>query len=189
MTWATDIGEKNKDDNVTPGPSEWDQLLIAGSPCPGIVTVELSLSADIDKKKPKGVRKSQAVDRGAKPAKARITIRLQPSELKIFADKIVPLLFAKGKDAAQDPLELSHPELELWGINLFIIEDLTSSPPEPGGLKEIAFAAMEYVAQPKAVKPKGIRTVEDLAASVQANVVPAAQNLVDKLFNAGRSLL
>lgn len=189
MTWATDIGEKNKDANVTPGPSEWDQLLIAGSPCPGIVTVELSLSADIDKKKPKGVRKSQAVDRGAKPAKARIKILLQPSELKVFAEKIVPLLFAKSKDSAQDPLELSHPELELWGISLFIIEDLTSSPPESGGLKEITLEALEYVAQPAPLKPKGIKTADDLVAAIQQNVIPVATNLVDKLFSSGRSLL
>lgn len=151
MTWAREIN----DGANTAQPGEWDKVTFGDVVCPGIAEVSLKLSADIDKRKAKGVKKSRAIDRGTKPAKLSIRLTLTAGQLEEFRSKIVPLLFPKGKDTAQDPIQVSHPECDLWGIHLFIIEDVDSSAPGArGGFKVISIDGLEWVAAPAEVKPK-----------------------------------
>jgi hypothetical protein len=178
MTWTKGIETKVPDPT-----SEWDKLTFGQTVCPGTVTVSVKLSADIDKRKPKGVKKSTAIDRGAKPAEVDVEVILLPSEFERFRKEIVPLVFSGNKTEAQGPLEMTHPALEMWNLHLFIVTLLTMPPPQSGGTLTVSFSAMEYVQSPAEAKVKQpIKTTPAVGTGFSSDT---PRNKVDQLFERG----
>jgi hypothetical protein len=184
MTW----GRKNFLDQLaidqssggTPG--IWDVVYFAGKPCPGIAKVSLKLGADIDKRRKKGQKKSRAIDCGAKPAEVDISLTLRPSELESFVSTFVPLLFSLNKTAAQNPIAVGHPALEIWGLDLFVIQDLDQPHPE-GGFLKLSIKGTEWIEEPKVISSKQ-QVKNDTSTNFLANIDnPAYQrNNIDRLF-------
>ncbi len=177
MTWGTDM--MNAPGQPKPQRGEWDGVTFAGSPCPGVCEVTVSLSADIDKRKPKGVKKSQAIDRGANPAKVKVTVTLLPGDFDAFSE-ISPLIFPFSKTEAQEPIEVTHPALEFWGLNLFIVESAEQE--HPSGVMVITISLLEWIAQPSEVKPKQKPKDGTPDPAPGAELSPGDQTELDKMF-------
>ncbi len=183
MTW----GRRNFLDQIpidqssggTPG--IWDVVYLAGQACPGIAEVSLNLGADIDKRRKKGQKKSRAIDCGAKPAELSIDLTLRPSELEPFVSKFVPLLFSLNKTAAQNPIAVGHPSLEIWGLDLFVVQGL-SQPHPKGGFLKISIKAVEWVPDPPVISPVQKITTADFQ-DLGARIAPVAKTVIDRFFN------
>jgi hypothetical protein len=112
----------------------------------------------LDIQKAKGGKGAVIQDNGDPPAKVKITFLLQGGDFEEFRDFIIPLLRPRDSSSGRPPLEIEHPECELWGVSRIIIGDISSDPPESGGQKKITVDAVEWDDRFKQVKPK--RTVK-----------------------------
>jgi hypothetical protein len=171
----------DKSSGGTPG--IWDYVYFANKVCPGVAKVSLELGADIDKRRKKGQKKSKAIDCGAKPAEVTIELTLRPSEQAAFT-KFVPMLFSLAKNSAQNPIPISHPSIEIWGLDLFVVQSL-SQPHPSGGLLKITIKATEWSPEPKEISSKQkVIGKEDTTTNFLANpTAPTTKNVVDGMFN------
>jgi hypothetical protein len=165
MTWARAI-----DQTGAGVPGIWDVVYFAGEVCPGVAKVSLKLGADIDKRRKKGQKKSKPIDCGAKPAELDIELTLLPQELETFVAMFVPLLFSLSKTDAQNPISVGHPSLEIWGLDLFVVQSLSQPHPEKGFLK-ISIGAVEWEPEPPVISSKQ-KAIKDLANKANIAIAP-----------------
>jgi hypothetical protein len=192
MSWGRSNAEVQRAIDQSSGgtPGIWDVVYFGGKPCQGIAKVSLNLGADIDKRRKKGQKKSRAVDCGAKPAELEIELTLRPSEIDGFVSDFVPLLFSLSKTSAQNPIAVGHPSLEIWGLDLFVVQSL-SQPHPSGGFLKLSIKATEWSPEPKVISTKQIVVsdkVKEVAGAILNLASPGAggnanvRNAIDKLF-------
>jgi hypothetical protein len=163
-------------------PGIWDVIYLAGKACVGIATVDLKLGSDIDKRKKKGQKKSKPIDCGAKASEANISLTLHAGQFEQYAAEVAPLLFALSKTAAQNPISIGHPSLEVWGLDLFTIQDLDQPHPSKG-LMKVTFKAIEWSPEPKVISTAQ-QVKNDTSTNFLSNIDnPAyARTNIDRLF-------
>jgi hypothetical protein len=190
MTWEsverrTRGGTQNLNSDGAGTPGIWDVVYIAGQPCPGVAEVNLKLGTMLDRRQKKGQKKSRPLDCGAKPSEANITITLHAGQFEEFSAKFAALLFAPAKTSAQNPINIGHPSLEVWNLDLFTIQDLEQPHPSKG-LMKISFKAVEWSPEPKSISSKqkvqAAREVLDTAIVGLIKEGNKVRTFVDKLF-------
>ena len=143
--------------------SDWDVLFLAGNRMPGVARVSITMKGGLDVKKPKKGKKAKVQDEGIHPARIEIELELQSDELEEF-ERAIPDLRPRSKDGSRNPIDISHPNARLWGVNAVMVDDIKSPHPETGGTLTIQISCIEWVAKVKKNgkqkdKPKG--TEED----------------------------
>lgn len=169
-------------------PGIWDTVYIAGKYCPGIAQVSVELGADLDKRRKKGQKKSKPIDCGAKPAELSIELTLRPSEWDLFSKTFAPLLFSLAKNSAQNPIRVSHPSIEVWGLDLFVVQSL-SQPHPSGGFLKLSIKAVEWSPEPKVIPAdqKILKALEAGAKQLADNISQTlthkdAETVIDRFF-------
>jgi hypothetical protein len=172
----------NTDGGGTPG--IWDVVYFANKPCVGIAEVNLTLGADIDKRRKKGQKKSKPIDCGAKPAEIDISLTLHAGQFETFSKDVAPLLFSLAKNEAQNPIAVGHPSLEVWGLSLFVVQSVSLPHPSKGLLK-VSIKAVEWVEPaiiPTKQKVTTAREVVDNTVVALVRTAEGARTFIDKLF-------
>ena len=168
MTWARNLTTYNQD---IAGLSEselaqyeeearfereaWDVVVLGGSICPGVATVSARAPSGLDFQKPKGQKKTFTVDNGDPPVEIEIKVELQADEFVQFRDKILPILRPRSKNGGRDPLSISHPIAEFFGVQNITVDDIDVPSPRSGGTCTITLNCLEWTASPAPVKTKG----------------------------------
>lgn len=130
----------------------WDVLYLGGTWIPGVARVHVTLPSGLDVQKPQGGKGASIADDGAPPATLTIEIEFVDNEtLNDFA-RVVPLLRPVAKGKARDPLEITHPNAQLWGIDVVTIADISSPSPSPGGSMIITINAVQWFPAPTPAK-------------------------------------
>lgn len=143
---------------------DWDVLYLAGKRMPGVAHVSASMASGIDTKKPRGGKKARQRDIGAPPAKLKCELELTSDELDAFERDCVPLLRPRNVFAPRDPIDISHPQARLWGINVVICGEIDSPHPNSGGTMTVSFTVEEWAPDATDVK-KGADKPKDDGAS------------------------
>lgn len=156
VIWARTLEELPENIGIGPGiyKGPWDYVVLGGETLPGVARVTVTAGSGIDVQKVKGGKGAVITDQGDPPAKVKIEVMLQGGDYEEFRDFIVPLLRPRDATTGRPPLEIEHPNCELWGISRIMIGDITSNQPQPGGQMTITLDAVEWDDRFKAVKPQ-----------------------------------
>lgn len=130
---------------------DWDVLRLGGQVMPGVAQVTVDLGSGLDVKKPKGARRATIRDEGAPPATLRVEIELLHGEMAAF-ESVKKLLRPRSVDGAREPLEISHPQAQLWGINVVTVGEVSAPMPSRGGTYLVSFTCVEWAPAPTRVK-------------------------------------
>jgi hypothetical protein len=144
------------------------------------------MPSGVDVKKPKGGRRATVRDTGAPPAKLDIELTLLPEDMPAF-ERYLPLLRPRGPNAVMDPITIDHPNARLWGINIILVDSVSSPMPTTGGWLRIRIKAIEWVPAPKPVKkpkaaPKPHQPIDPLIDAL--NELPMSQNAYEENFTS-----
>jgi hypothetical protein len=129
----------------------WDVCVIADFALPGVATVRGAPTLSFDKKKAGGVDGATITVNGYLPGPVEVDLLMwtdaQWQKFQAFAPSLWrrPNKKAKASDLA---VSISHPALDLWGINQVVV--LGVSPPENGplpGTRMVKFKCVEFVPQ------------------------------------------
>jgi hypothetical protein len=154
---------------------DWDILYLGGKRVPGVASVEVSMASGIKTDQPKGAKKASQKDKGAPPAKVHVSIELLPAEIEEYEREIVPLLRPRNVFAPREPLEISHPNTRLWGINVVLPGEIESPHPTSGGTKKESFTLEEWAPQPTKIRKASNKPKNEDEAGW--NVQPLIDNL------------
>lgn len=168
MTWARNLTTYNQEISglseseltqyETDARSEreaWDVVLLGGTVCPGVATVSGRAPSGLDFQKPKGQKKTFTVDNGDPPVELEIKLELQADEFVQFREEVLPILRPRSKNGGRDPLSISHPIAEFFGVQNVTVDDIDVPSPRSGGTCTITLNCLEWTASPSTVKTKG----------------------------------
>lgn len=153
---------------------DWDALYLGGRRVPGVATVQVKLGGGIDTKKSKGRKRSKPKDVGIEPARLEIEMELQPSEIEAF-ETFVRVLRPIQRGTPREPIEITHPQARLWGINVVLIGDIEVPHPGPGGDLFVSFVAIEWA------KPDKVKKASDKPKSEGDYNVPSVDQELENL--------
>lgn len=186
MTWARNLQteQRNLADGRVPGgqATAWDVVKFGDDRlvCPGIAKVSVTSSGALDVQKPKGGKKATITDQGDPPTSVSIQLRLQPDDLQVFADYVLPVLRPRSAKGARQPLRCEHPMLTVLGISDIIVDSVDLAHPEPGGLMVIKIKALEWLPAPKPVE----KTKRKSKATKPDPLIEPSLFLTDPLYAA-----
>lgn len=154
VPWAKTLELLPENAENSPGISQgiWDFVILGGVSVPGVARVTVDAGMGLDVQKSKGGKGAIIQDNGDPPAKVKIEFLLQGGDLQEFRDNVVPLLRPRDSTTGRPPLEIIHPQCELWGITRVIVGDISSGMPKPGGQMSITVNAVEWDDRFKPVK-------------------------------------
>jgi hypothetical protein len=130
---------------------DWEVVFLGGKRMPGVANVEISLPSGLEVLKARGKKKARIRDGGSPPAEVNITLELLPAEMPDL-ERVVDLLRPRSPKGAKLPLEITHPNARLWGVNVVKIKTIGSPTPGPGGSFELKISALEHSETPTKVK-------------------------------------
>lgn len=198
VPWSTDLQAKQLEQDLiggggqpSPQASVWDLLILGGEPVPGVARVEVTPGSGVDVQKPRGSKRAYVEDEGDPPDELSIEITLTPAEAKLFRDKIVPLIKPRNKSGGREPLEISHPQAEFWGIGVIMVGPIRAPQPAPGGFMKISMRAWEWVDKPAEVKTSGqVKSGDSDTEKTKFPInVPTAATALDAAISGDYSLL
>lgn len=152
---------------------DWDILLLGDVAMPGTARVEVDMPSGVDVKKPKGGRRATVRDTGSPPAKLDIELTLMPADMPLF-ERYLPILRPRASNGVMDPIAIAHPNARMWGINVVLVDSVSSPMPTTGGYLRIKIKAIEWVPVPKAVKKPKVQPKSE-------SDVPGLINALDEL--------
>lgn len=152
--WCLDLDSLPQNIGIGPGITKgpWDYVVLGGQVVPGVARVTVDSGSGLDVQKPKGGKKATIVDNGDPPAKVTIELELLPGDVEEFRDFIIPILRPRGKNSGRAPLEIQHPNCEMWGIGIIAVDTIKSPPPKSGGTMTLTINAYEWAPGPEPVK-------------------------------------
>jgi hypothetical protein len=167
-------GDKNDD-------GAWNNLILGGCLWPGIATVTIEKSRDIDQAKSKGKDGITLTDNGFNAAKIDISIKLFEEWHWLAIQNVLPNFDPKITGGTKTPVDIIHPTTSLSGIKYIYIQKINIGNPENGVLT-ITIEAIEWFPATKATsttkKPKGLNGTDKNGGSFDNfNVQPAAPSL------------
>lgn len=155
MTWTGGLKDGNGNPVGVSGRTEWDYVTFAGEVCPGIAKVKPRIGSDLDRKKPKGQKKTFTTDNGDPPVEFDIELTLQPDDFEEFRDFIFPILRPRSKSGGRDPLAFGHPMAQFCNVPNITIDSIDPDHPSPGGSMRVRIRATEWTPGPTKVKTTG----------------------------------
>lgn len=141
-----------------------------------VATVDVKITSSLDIQKPKKAKAGGIRDLGDPPKKVKIKLQMDsPEELKAF-EKARPLLLARSKNGARDPIAIEHPNANFWGITAVVIDEIDSPSPDAVEGWQITIDALEWQPFPRDVKKqlKKAKDAEDADAEAWAPFVSKA---------------
>lgn len=137
----------------------WDTLILGGVVWPGIASVEIDKSREIDKAKQKGKDGITLTDNGFNASAIKITLRLHLADQWADLQNILPNFDPKVTGSPKTPCDIIHPTTQLSGIKYVYIEKVHLENPSNGVLT-LTMEACEWFPETKATKstkkPKGL---------------------------------
>ncbi len=101
---------------------QWNRVVLGGLLLPGIATISVDLSEEIDVKKPKGKSGATTTVHGDNPASVSITLQLRNgAELTAWAKAIKAL---RPKKDAKSAVRIMHPKTIIYGIEAVLISKI-----------------------------------------------------------------
>jgi len=135
-------------------PDLWDTLSIAGVLFLGIVKVSGDpVGVDLDVTKSSGRDGSRVRDKGVKPAKVKLTIRIWDEETWVSWDALLPVIDPRRQVGRRTPVDAAHPSLSQRGISRLYIEAISLPDVKDDGSVEYTINAIEFM--PTGTRPTG----------------------------------
>ena len=127
--------------------------VLGGMVLPGLATVTTKARKRFDVKKKKGANGAGLAFQGYDPSDVTITLRVWTEEQFDALQSAMPLLKSKAVAgasaqaiAAQDALDLNHPNAALLGIHSVVVEAVDGLVDvQPKGVKQMLIHCLEYV--------------------------------------------
>lgn len=139
----------------------WDVCFLGGLELPGMAQVDVDIESDLDTKKPKGAKQASISDKGDKPSKVKIRLKLEEDADLPKLEAQLQNLRPRSKGAGRAPLEIIHPNPNFWGITAVTVDDVHAGHPDPVNGWDIEVECLEWAPEPIKVdssskkKPKG----------------------------------
>lgn len=148
-------------------PEVWDTLVLAGTPMPGIATVEVQRARKVDVKGARGTDGAEYTLTGYEPATVSIELTMWDKDTFDRAAELLEALgpgIAKAKAAKNLAVDISHPATQLGApITAIVITDTQYGMPN-NGQWAIKMSATEYLPA-KIAKTKNIKKAATKAAT------------------------
>lgn len=143
-------------------PELWNTCELGGITLPGLCKVDVSLSQEVDVKKPKGKHGATLTRQGYNPAKVKVRVRVweaeQFDELQVAIANVWPASLTRKKNAptmkVDGPISIEHPKTRLWGIRGVTILGIEDNNGDRGDVYEVTFDCIEFYPSPKTTATK-----------------------------------
>lgn len=175
---------------------DWEVLYLGGKRMPGVARVEVSIASGLDIQKPKGAKRARIRDTGTPPAELQIELEFNADELPGL-DLAIGMLRPRAAFAPRSPLQISHPQARLWGVNNVVIGPVGAPQPSAGSSYRLKISSTEWVPETKKVKKASTKpanaeeedwSVQPLIDALRPGATGAAQDnfsSADQLFSGG----
>jgi len=136
---------------VTTG--SWETLYVGGVTVPGVTLVDVKLPDGLDVQKPKGGKKATISDEGAPPVVLSCETTLNTiEEVTDFVNQVKPLFRPPSKGASRDPLEIAHPQAQLWDVHAVTAGEIDAPSPRAGGSYVVRYTLIQWAPAPEKTK-------------------------------------
>ena len=131
-------------------PGTWDSVEIAGVELPGLAEVDGDVEMRVDLKETPGAKGAKHTLLGWKPSQVTITLRIWTAEqlaLWVSIAKQLRPLVAKGGTNQPKPVDIYHPNLEIFGIYQVTITKIGFLRPEGSaaqGVRTVTMQGLEF---------------------------------------------
>ncbi len=164
--------------------SAWNHCILGEADLPGTITVRVKRSTKVDVQNPKGSDGAYVVDEGNDPATVTIDVLLR-NEVDWEAWQLeLPKITSTAPGKKREPLDISHPECSVFGVNSVYVTSISGEPPTAKGGKAYTIECVEYLPEPK--KPKKKAKKGTAAKPVAPSALNAANLLVFSNFTSDR---
>lgn len=127
-------------------PDLWGSLTLAGVMFLGTVKVSGDpVGVDLDVTKSSGRDGSRVRDKGAKPAKVKLTLALWDEITWTSWDALLPVIDPRRQVGRRTPVDVAHPALSQRGIGKLYIEAIAFPDVKDSGLVEVVVQAYEFM--------------------------------------------
>lgn len=131
-------------------PGAWDAITIAGVRLPGIAEVDGDVELRVDLKETPGAKGAKHSLLGWKPSQVTVTVRVWTADqLELWAAiaKQLRPLIAKGGTNQPKPVDIYHPNLEIFGIHQVTVTKIGFLKPVGDvsqGMRSVTINALEF---------------------------------------------
>ena len=126
-------------------PDLWDTLHLAGVTFLGLVVVGGdALGVDLDVSKSSGRDGSHVRDKGIKPGKIKITVRIWDDVSWGSWDALLPVIDPRRQVGRRTPIDVSHPALSQRNVSRIYVESIGYPELNANGLTEVAITGYEF---------------------------------------------
>ncbi len=143
IPWLSDNGGK-----------PWNSGTLGGVSLPGIVSVGVTCSDEVEVKKPKGINGASTTFQGREPAEIEIVLSLhddgegsgaaQFAALQKLLDVVRPRVTKDAKKASS-ALAFVHPKADLYRIAAVICRKISDPPDTEADRKKISLSCVEFI--------------------------------------------
>lgn len=127
-------------------PDLWDTLSIAGVTFLGLVKVSGDpVGVDLDTTKSSGRDGSRIRDKGVKPAKVKLTLKIWDEVTWVSWDALMPVIDPRRQVGRRTPVDVAHPALAQRGVSRLYIEAIAFADVKDDGLVEVVINAYEFM--------------------------------------------
>lgn len=138
----------------------WDTLIMGGVTWPGIASVEVEKSRDIDEAKTKGKDGITLTDNGFNAAKVNITLKLWLASQWLELQSILPKFDPKITGGSKTPVDIIHPTTQIAGVKYIYIKKVRMQNPDTNNVLTVSIETVEWFPKTKdtssSKKPKGL---------------------------------
>ena len=133
---------------------DWDLLILGGTAIPGRTKLDYTGDSGLDIQKPKFGVGATITDEGTPPQLFEAETVLANIDQLIEFQKVIPMLKPVAKGRARDPLEIIHPQAELWKVNVITVGKISAPSPVGGGSYTVTYSLHEWAPPVTVKKPK-----------------------------------
>lgn len=136
----------------------WDQCLINGEPCPGVVEITSTYGGGIKKEKGQGLNGAFIRDTGVDAATFTMTVTLANADDARAWSEFYPKVFPMRSAAPRKPITVLHPALYTFAIAQVIVDEISySQPPKADKGFKVTLKLIEFL-KPRPVIKRVIPT-------------------------------
>ncbi len=133
-------------------PSKWDTVVLGGVALPGIGTVAVKLSNELDVKKPKGGAGASVTAQGPEAATVTITLAFHSAEhLAEWQDAVKVLRPKKDVVSAK---KIVHPKTQIYSIDAVLVQTIDDEDNKRGDTYTVKIHCVEFTGTPKGAQTK-----------------------------------
>lgn len=111
----------------------WNEVVLGKYSLPGLGKLDIRVSNEVEKKKPKGTSGASTTFQGRNVASLKLSLAMWDEEQFAAFQEMLPDLWPSISKEAAAPLEIVHPKARLWGIRSVVIETIDDTQPDNSG--------------------------------------------------------